>query len=762
MKKLNIFVLIIILISNLNTTNAQSTYDVNTLQNKKLNFGHLNKKHQGSTTGTSAGDITLYTNVATISNQRIDCIVTTISLNPAGSFHSSYTPPFDYHTNSSNVNGNDSSFFSPLFDFKSSGSPTRGSCLFEFQFISGGTYNSSTKKGTNVILQNVYVNTYDIDGNGTTNSNQFTEFGGFSESEIITGGEIQINYNPNTSLTTFSSKTKDNEQTVTHDNHRVRVFYKNISNFRIAVGGLGQAFFFIDFSPGTTAWSGTPTLTKSPVLDLNTITSGLNNSNTLSACNTHVNFTSGSTNISGVNSLVDNIYVQFDGSQIKDATNEILNINGGSGGANIALNFTTGGSLPQVTHNNITYNVTSSVTSGIRKLTFAKSSGTVTMVEAEGFIDALRYINTDCSPSYGERSFDVSIKEGSFESEKANFLIDVAISPPSLDLNKSTSGLNNISTLEACNTYATFTDGIGSSKLNLSGAKNIDHIYVQFDGSQIKDATNEILNINGGSGGANIALNFTTGGSLPQVTHNNITYNVTSSVTSGIRKLTFAKSSGTVTMAEAEGFIDAFRYINTDCGTLSYGERSFDVSIRQGSFESEKAKFLLDVAIPLPIDLVSYNAKRNNNIVDLTWTTFGDNKNPFNILKSTDGVNWKSIGTQIPSDNSVNYLFTDHQPAPVNYYQLSQIDNSNTLQYSDIRIVNFNSNKLVIFPNPNNGEFTIQSNHVVQFQISDFTGKVIMEGDNSIPLIKTNFNKGIYFIKITEDENTTLSKMIVQ
>jgi hypothetical protein len=165
---------------------------------------------------------------------------------------------------------------------------------------------------------------------------------------------------------------------------------------------------------------------------------------------------------------------------------------------------------------------------------------------------------------------------------------------------------------------------------------------------------------------------------------------------------------------------------------------------------------------PLPVDLVSFDATPNNNSVNLTWTTFGENKNPFNILKSTDGVNWRSIGTQIPGDNSVHYLFTDHQPAPVNYYQLSQIDNSNTLQYSDIRIVNFNSNKLVISPNPNNGEFTIQSNNFVQFEISDYTGKVIMEGNNSNPLIKTNLSKGIYLIKISEGDKITFNKITVQ
>jgi hypothetical protein len=165
---------------------------------------------------------------------------------------------------------------------------------------------------------------------------------------------------------------------------------------------------------------------------------------------------------------------------------------------------------------------------------------------------------------------------------------------------------------------------------------------------------------------------------------------------------------------------------------------------------------------PLPVDLVSFDATPKNNTVDLTWTTFGDNRNPFNILKSTDGVKWNSIGILNPTDDNVNYLYTDHKPAAVNYYQLSQLDHSNTLQFSDIRMVNFNSNTLSVFPNPNNGEFTIQSDNVVNFQIKDFTGKVIMEGDNTNPLIKTNLLKGIYFIKISDGEKITFNKIIVQ
>jgi hypothetical protein len=74
-------------------------------------------------------------------------------------------------------------------------------------------------------------------------------------------------------------------------------------------------------------------------------------------------------------------------------------------------------------------------------------------------------------------------------------------------------------------------------------------------------------------------------------------------------------------------------------------------------------------------------------------------------------------------------------------------------------MVNYNSSTLSV---PNNGDFIIQSNHVVQFQISDYTGKVIMEGDNTNPLIKSNLLKGIYFIKISDGDKITFNKIIVQ
>jgi hypothetical protein len=148
------------------------------------NFGNLhflaaNKIHKVGSNGSAAGNVTLYTNVITTGGQAIDCIVRTVALTN-GSFQlpgsaAVGTIPFDYSSaTGSGMSANQDRFFAPTFTFNSGG----GSCDFEFEFILGGSYHNSTNSGTPVILQNVRLNSYDIDGNGGANSNQFNEFGG--------------------------------------------------------------------------------------------------------------------------------------------------------------------------------------------------------------------------------------------------------------------------------------------------------------------------------------------------------------------------------------------------------------------------------------------------------------------------------------------------------------------------------------------------------------------------------------------------------
>ena len=187
-----VFLTIFFLLSGFFTVSAQAVFNAN---NGNINFLAANKVHKVGTNGSSVGNVTLYTNVITIGGQRIDCIVRTIGLTN-GSFTLPQSPaantiPFDYSSpTGSGLSANLDRFFSPMLTFNNGG----GSAKFKFEFILGNSYNNTTNKGNPVIIQNITLNTYDIDGNGGATSNQYNEFGGFSSVTLSASPITKILY----------------------------------------------------------------------------------------------------------------------------------------------------------------------------------------------------------------------------------------------------------------------------------------------------------------------------------------------------------------------------------------------------------------------------------------------------------------------------------------------------------------------------------------------------------------------------------------
>jgi hypothetical protein len=360
--------------------------------------------------GTGAGDVVLYKNVANLSGQSIDCIVKTISVTSGTTFNA-----YDQSDlTGSNFNSNDPKFFSPQVTFPVGG----GSMQFNFQFILGGSYNTATQTGTNVVLQDVRVNSYDIDGNGTANSNQHNEFGGFSTSERGSGTTIQAPvFNAATGLTTYLSNISSNSATVTADPTRVRIAYNNMSDFSIRLGGgaNGLALFFVDFSTGPAF--NTAVNTPTPSIDLNTDVIGVNNA--ASGCGTNLSFTAASqTNVTSPTDLTQ-LRVSFPTAGIIDGVNERIVVNGATVGGTIALNTDPG--AISFTSGGIVYNVTGSTTSGRRTLVIQRASGAFTVANAEALLDALQYNNIATAPTSGSRNFTVNVRSIAFESPNAIF-----------------------------------------------------------------------------------------------------------------------------------------------------------------------------------------------------------------------------------------------------------------------------------------------------------------------------------------------------
>jgi hypothetical protein len=214
----------------------------------------------GTGMGTAAGDIVKYASVAVIGGTTIDAVVETVSVTSA---------TIDKYDGGNAIS---TSTVSSATEYLQSNVTTTGagSVIYKFSFFVGGTY-TTVGSGSPVILQNVYINSYDLDASGN-GSNQYTEFTGVQSYTMSTnttlvvtsvGNMLQFKNNGGTSVNynaTSGSYTKG----------RVQVKYDNLSTISIKVGndGVGTgglSYYALDFSVGLAWTEGSNTITTSSV-----------------------------------------------------------------------------------------------------------------------------------------------------------------------------------------------------------------------------------------------------------------------------------------------------------------------------------------------------------------------------------------------------------------------------------------------------------------------------------------------------------------
>jgi len=152
-----------------------------------------------------------------------------------------------------------------------------------------------------------------------------------------------------------------------------------------------------------------------------------------------------------------------------------------------------------------------------------------------------------------------------------------------------------------------------------------------------------------------------------------------------------------------------------------------------------------NVQTPLPIELISFDAKlTDNNKVDLLWQTATETNNDyFTIERSKDGQDWESVAKVIGAGNSNelrNYSYKDIAPLNgINYYRLKQTDYDGTYTYSMVRKLQIIAPKqLHFYPNPVKSIITIEG------FIDDKTPIIIynMQGQNVSKQLKKVQNQG--------------------
>jgi Secretion system C-terminal sorting domain len=181
------------------------------------------------------------------------------------------------------------------------------------------------------------------------------------------------------------------------------------------------------------------------------------------------------------------------------------------------------------------------------------------------------------------------------------------------------------------------------------------------------------------------------------------------------------------------------------------------------------------LASPLPIELISFNAKVIENEVELDWSTATEMNNDFfTIERSQSGEEWENIIEVKGAGNStqtLHYNTKDTQPLfGVSYYRLKQTDYDGKYSYSSIKRVELElTYQLKAFPNPNTGIFKITTGFEldrsnirlrnlhgqsipINFKLSD--GEYLIEPESPTP--------GIYILQVKKGFWTQSLRVIIE
>ncbi len=219
--------------------------------------------------GLNTGNVVVFNNVANFGGQAIDAVVTTVdntNINITGFdsvFGTTLTPP--PNTNLDWFALDTQSTLPIVTDGAAS--------TIKFEFIIHGTYDAITGTGSDVLLQNVTVNSYDID------NAQYQEFSGFSSYTLAATTNLKMSMNGNFvhfSEIAVNPNNTGTPGTVLFDEARISIFYKELNTFQIKTGSNNAivAHFYFDFSPDP-AWTTPPPVTHNVPIAVNDTNTGV-------------------------------------------------------------------------------------------------------------------------------------------------------------------------------------------------------------------------------------------------------------------------------------------------------------------------------------------------------------------------------------------------------------------------------------------------------------------------------------------------------
>lgn len=182
----------------------------------------------------------------------------------------------------------------------------------------------------------------------------------------------------------------------------------------------------------------------------------------------------------------------------------------------------------------------------------------------------------------------------------------------------------------------------------------------------------------------------------------------------------------------------------------------------------------------LPLRLLSFSARQQNEKTGLYWTTAEEqNTSHFVIERSSNGRDFYPIGQVAAAGTAVtqhNYYFTDTNTVQeTSYYRLKMIDLDGRFQYSTIVVIDNRRTgaEKSVYPNPAKDavtiSLTVKNSQTIEYSLIDLTGRKIFarttplnKGINVINIPLSNYPKGSYLLLISGREIKETMKIIKQ
>ncbi len=179
------------------------------------------------------------------------------------------------------------------------------------------------------------------------------------------------------------------------------------------------------------------------------------------------------------------------------------------------------------------------------------------------------------------------------------------------------------------------------------------------------------------------------------------------------------------------------------------------------------------VADPLPVELITFDGKLDQNQIQLDWQTATENNNDYFLIeKSTDGRTFENLGTVQGAGNSFeirDYRMIDKEPAiGVNYYRLTQFDfNGDYFVNEKIVAIEYSSDgEISVLPNPVKGkqiQLVYETNIAGKLKVDIYTatGQLVRQlnlqasaARNIYDINLADLSNGVYILNTTQQEKS--------